>query len=123
MIIKAVLKFMIFISAFNNARAMQYLSREGEFSYGNFLETSEGKILQKIASLLSNSTTPSKDECWTKCIENKQCLSINLITLNQSQYQCELLNWSGSGFGKYLVPRNNSWYMQLQVSKSSFFFT
>ncbi|KXJ29289.1 hypothetical protein AC249_AIPGENE29005 [Exaiptasia diaphana] len=93
---------------------MKYLNKEGEISFGNVYLSAEENFFHKLGSLLSHQTTRSIEECWFKCVQNKECLSVNTIALDKSRYRCQLLNWAGTGFEKYLVPKANSKFMQMQ---------
>ncbi|XP_020911635.1 fibropellin-3 [Exaiptasia diaphana] len=102
-------------SALVCAQAMKYLNKEGEISFGNVYLSAEENFFHKLGSLLSHQTTRSIEECWFKCVQNKECLSVNTIALDKSRYRCQLLNWAGTGFEKYLVPKANSKFMQMQT--------
>lgn len=84
----------------------------------NFHESAEGKFFSKQGSLLSTETTKSKKECCFKCAQNKDCLSLNVVTVDQTRFRCELLNWTGKGFEKYLVPKIDAKFLQIEVSKN-----
>ncbi|KXJ29726.1 hypothetical protein AC249_AIPGENE20735 [Exaiptasia diaphana] len=80
----------------------------------DFLESADGKFLSKPESLLLTETTKSKKECCFKCVQNKECVSVNVITVDHKSLRCELLNWTGTGFEKYLVPKISSEFLQIK---------
>ncbi|KXJ29293.1 Fat-like cadherin-related tumor suppressor-like [Exaiptasia diaphana] len=116
---KPVLVILTFFLAFTSAQSLEYLNKEGDIYFGNFNESANGAIFSKLESLLSNQTTETIEECWSLCVQNKECLSVNTIALDQSQHQCELLNWTGTGFENHLVPKVKSKFMQMKTVCSS----
>ncbi|KXJ29339.1 hypothetical protein AC249_AIPGENE29039 [Exaiptasia diaphana] len=103
------------------SRVYSVLNRDkyGEVKVRNFVKSAEGKVFSKSGSLLSNQTTKSTKECCFKCVQKKECLSVNTIALDQSRFQCELLNWTGTGFEEHLVPKPNSKFMQVKTACSA----
>jgi len=110
----------LFISAHEALQSIEPYGKEGEITYGNFIQNSpKGFILNKTEKLVSNLTTTSIDDCQVECIQHKHCLSINVIPYPPSHYRCELLNWSSTEFSKRLIPTMDSYSMQMEVSNCS----
>lgn len=95
------------------------VNRKGDFIFGNFQKMEDGKIFEKNGSSLSNYTTEDEGECLLECVKQEHCLSVNLHFERPNQIQCELLNWGGTAFHRYLKPRPNSYSMRLMVSLNS----
>jgi len=85
------------------------------FRVMNFYESSVGKFFSKPGSTLSFDTAQKKKECSFKCLQQQDCLSVNVLDFGKSSYHCELLNWTGTALDKYLTNRTNSWLMQREV--------
>ena len=98
-----------------------FIEKDAEISFINIKTRSatEGQVFFKTATVLSKQTTSSVERCWFRCVESKDCLSVNVISLDQTRYLCELLNWAGTGFGKYLVKKANATFMQAYVSTNN----
>jgi hypothetical protein len=101
---------------YNTGQTTAQLNRKGEISTGNFEKIADGYIFEKNGTLVKNFTTKAKHKCVVECVKQEQCLSINLYFDQPNQFQCELLNWGGTAFHRYLKPRANSYTMQILVS-------
>lgn len=95
------------------------VSPKGDFIFGNYKKMEAGKIFEKNGTSLSNFTTEHEDKCLIECTKQEKCLAINLFFDKPNQVQCQLLNWGGTAFHRYLKPRPNSYSMQKLVPVSS----
>jgi len=125
--LKSALRTLTFLCVIKTIKSQRYIkkdAKQGEITFGNFHESSrkEGAFLLKLDSLLSNHSTQSIDDCFFKCVEKKECLSINVFTLENSRFHCQLLNWAGSNFESFFVGKPNSWYIPMKVRLMSFSF-
>jgi len=86
-----------------------------QFRVMNFYESANGKFFSKLGNTLATQTAQTKTECSFKCLQNHDCLSVNVFDLAKTVYQCELLNWTGTVLDKYLTNRADTWLMQREV--------
>ncbi|XP_031552092.1 uncharacterized protein LOC116289341 [Actinia tenebrosa] len=92
--------------------------KKGEVRFGNFLNISDGQILEINGSVINKMTVKDKNQCLVECVNGKECLSINLYSDQPNQVQCELLNWAGTAFHSLLKPKANSQSMMLATACS-----
>lgn len=119
MALNAVLLAVFFTLSYKVDQTNAKVNRKGDFIFGNFQKMEDGKIFEKNGSSLSNYTTEDEEECLLECVKQEHCLSVNLHFERPNQIQCELLNWGGTAFHRYLKPRQNSYSMRLMVSLNS----
>lgn len=125
MAFKSALHLFSFLCAIKATKSLQFIekaAKPGEISFGNFYKSAreEGAFLSKLGTLMSNHPTQSIDDCYFKCVESKDCLSVNVLSLENSQFHCQLLKWAGSNYEGFLVKKPNSWYMPIKVSCRAF---
>lgn len=97
------------------------VGKQGPFTYGNFHKRINGSVLRKVGSFISALEVDNDIECASSCVMNTLCLAVNFGSDANStgKIQCELLNYGGTDYKKYLVKKENFFLMRMEVSNFS----
>lgn len=90
--------------------------RKDLMQYGNFDKRIKDLVLNKPDSLVLKAEADSDVKCASQCIMHPSCLAVNFGTNETSKFDCELLNWGGTSYRKYLVKKPGFFHMRLEVS-------
>ena len=119
------IKLLSFILVFSvvsiKANVLVPLSKEGDISYGNFMDSKKGKALQKSGTLLLQTKVSGGEiACASLCVNHNLCLSANVeVNISAGEVgRCELLSWGGNDYLDHLVPKQGFVHIRMEVMKN-----